>query len=85
LSQIYCKETKKLSSFFELGRQKDVQRKHPELLRLHAMIDTDKRGGKYKEKHIYLLCILGCAERMKRAGIYLFAKGMRIMGVRGSY
>jgi hypothetical protein len=38
------------------------------------VISTDKRDGKYKEKYRYLLCILGCTERMKKAGIYLGAK-----------
>jgi hypothetical protein len=27
-----------------------------------------------KKKHKYLLCIFGCAERMKRAEMYLGAK-----------
>jgi len=63
-----------LSSFFELDKQKDVQRKHPKLLKLKALIGTSKKDGKYKEKHECLLFILRCGERMKRAGIYLGAK-----------
>jgi len=63
-----------LSSFFELDRQKYVQRKHPKLLKLHALTGTDKKDDKYKEKHKYLLCILRCAQRMRRAGIHLGAK-----------
>jgi hypothetical protein len=38
------------------------------------VIGRDKRDGKYKEKYRYLFRILGCAERMKRAGVYLGAK-----------
>jgi hypothetical protein len=57
-----------LSSFFELDGQKDVQGKHPKLLQLVAVIDTDKTNSEYKKKHRYVLCILGCKGRMKMAG-----------------
>jgi hypothetical protein len=63
-----------LSLFFELDRQNDVEEKYPKLLKVDAVIGTDKRDGKCKYKHKYLLCILECAERMKRAEMYLGSK-----------
>jgi hypothetical protein len=38
-----------LSSFFELYRQKYVQRKHPQLLQLRAVIGTEKGMANIKK------------------------------------